>query len=73
MVIRTTPMDITKYWLVDDSQENLILQENGLMPRHMDSRYTYYLIDENFVNKYLEFIDKYPVLTNRKTELKERR
>lgn len=69
MVIRATPEDITKYWIVSDSQENLILQENNLMPRFMDSKFTYYLLDKEFIDKYLILIDKYSLLSTRKSEM----
>lgn len=69
MVIRATPEDITKYWIVSDSQENLILQENNLMPRFMDTKFTYYLLDKEFIDKYLILIDKYSLLSTRKSEM----
>ena len=69
MVIRATPEDITKYWIVNDSQENLILQENNLMPRFMDTKFTYYLLDKEFIDKYLILIDKYSLLSTRKSEM----
>lgn len=69
MVTRATPEDITKYWIVSDSQENLILQENNLMPRFMDTKFTYYLLDKEFIDKYLILIDKYSLLSTRKSEM----
>lgn len=69
MVIRATPEDITKYWIVSDSQENLILQENNLMPRFMDTKFTYYLLDKEFIDKYLILVDKYSLLSTRKSEM----
>lgn len=73
MVIRTTPPDTTQYWAVNNSDENLILQENGLVPKFMDNEFTYYFIDKNFIDKYLLLIENYSMLEKRKRELKERR
>lgn len=73
MVIRATPSDITQYWAVNNSDENLILQQNGLVPKFMDNEFTYYFIDRRFVDRYLLLIEDYSMLEKRKRELKERR
>ena len=40
MIFRSTPLNDTDYWRVTNSQENLLLQENGLIPMYMDREAT---------------------------------
>lgn len=58
MVERCTPSDITSYWVVEDTQENIILQENELHPRYMDEKYCYYELNKHFVDVYLKLINE---------------
>ena len=70
MVIRKTPADITSYWIVKDTQENLLLQANGLFPKYMDEQFSYYTIDEHFIILYLQLVDGYGVCGKRSEDLK---
>lgn len=74
MLIRATPtnIDSNNFWKVEDSQENLILQENGLFPVYMDNQYAYYLITDSFVDKYVNIVEKYGILQKRKNDLERR-
>lgn len=65
MIFRSTPLNDTDYWRVTNSQENLLLQENGLMPMYMDRETTYYKIDKKFVDKYMKLSETHGILKER--------
>lgn len=69
MVFRSKPLNDTDYWKVTNSQENLLLQENGLTPMFMDRQATYYKIDKNFVDTYMKLSDTYGILKERRGEV----
>lgn len=69
MVFRSKPLNDTDYWKVTNSQENLLLQENGLVPMFMDRQATYYKIDKNFVDTYMKLSDTYGILKERRGEV----
>ena len=69
MVFRSKPLDDTDYWKVTNSQENLLLQENGLVPMFMDRQAIYYKIDKNFVDTYMKLSDTYGILKERRGEV----
>ncbi len=68
MIFRSTPLNDTDYWRVTNSQENLLLQENGLMPMYMDREATYYKINKEFVDKYMELSETHGILRERRVE-----
>lgn len=68
MIFRSTPLNDTDYWRVTNSQENLLLQENGLMPMYMDREATYYKIDKKFVDKYMKLSETHGILQERRVE-----
>ena len=68
MIFRSKPLNDTDYWRVTNSQENLLLQENGLMPMYMDREATYYKIDKGFVDKYMELSETHGILRERRVE-----
>lgn len=68
MIFRSTPLNDTDYWRVTNSQENLLLQENGLMPMYMDREATYYKIDNKFVDKYMKLSETHGILKERRVE-----
>lgn len=68
MLFRTKPLNDTDYWKVTNSQENLLLQENGLIPMYMDRVATYYKIDKNFVDVYMKLSETYGILQERRVE-----
>ena len=70
MVIRQTPLDITPYWIVENECENLILQSNGLSPKYMDEKFSYYFIDDNFLTGYLRCINVYESCEKRADDFK---
>ena len=65
MIFRSTPLNDTDYWRVTNSQENLLLQENGLMPMYMDREATYYKSDKKFVDKYMKLSETHGILKER--------
>lgn len=71
MIFRSTPLNDTDYWRVTNSQENLLLQENGIMPMYMDGQATYYKIDKKFVDKYMELSETHGILKERRVEFNE--
>ena len=53
MVIRGTPNDLNNYIIVEDVT-NMILQENGFIPKYIDSEHVYFIKTKDL----LEFIER---------------